>query len=510
MQTKISQPCRGNFNFHSGDRAQKPSILALLALLITIAAFPVRANERSSDPASEEIEKLQEIADFFDSEWVPTVADLPVYSTQARDLMVQNTPEPTIEMPSELSNPTESEDESKPVKPKPTAPNPFRDKLGGDWGGFRRDLAASGVVFDLSTTQFFQGGLSGLDNSKFDYTGVIDLFVNLDTQKAGLWEGGGVGTHLTYAYGNTSLARLGNSGVIFPANTALFEPQFRGNAFEVASFYLSQKLGDNTTLIFGKLSIFDLLASDPFLGGRGSDRFMNVALSTPPTGVTPPIIFGGIAKIQAGDVGLTFMVFDPNDQWGQTGLEDPFDDGVNFSATVTVPAKMFGHSATHTLNATYSTKEGTDLSDNQILLPEPPGPVNRKSGAYNISYQYNQFFYENPQDPKDRWGMFFKGAIADGNPNILSYSIIAGLGGAAPWRSQDSFGIGYFYYGFSDDLKETLQPVLDLGNEQGIEIYYKATLTPGLYLTTDLQIIDPAIKSRDTVYLLGFRLGATF
>lgn len=543
MQIKMSQSCRENFNFHevrggdrfvsgrisdSGDRVQKlsnyrlwqslPIVSSLLALSMAIAAIPVRANERSLDSTASEyisfdIEKLQEISDLFDSERVPTVADLPVYSKQAKDLLVQNTPEPieepttepAPEMPSDPSNPIESNEETQPA-----APNPFSNKLGGDWGGFRRDLAASGIIFDLSTTQFFQGGISGLDNSEFDYTGVVDLFVNIDTQKAGLWEGGGIGTHLIYAYGNTSLARLGNSGVILTANTALFEPQFRGNAFEVASLYLSQKLGDNATLILGKLSIFDLLASDPFLGGRGSDRFMNVALSTPPTGITPPIIFGGIAKIQAGDVGLTFMVFDPNDQWGQTGLEDPFDDGVNFSATVTVPTKMFGYSATHTLNATYSTKEGTDLSDSQILLPNPPGPLNRKSGAYNISYQYNQFFYENPQDPKDRWGMFFKGAIADGNPNIISYSIIAGLGGSVPWRSQDSFGIGYFYYGFSGDLKDTFRPVLNLGDEQGVEIFYKAALTPGLYLTTDLQIIDPAIKSRDTVYLLGFRLGVTF
>jgi porin len=237
---------------------------------------------------------------------------------------------------------------------------------------------------------------------------------------------------------------------------------------------------------------------------------MNVALNTPPTGVTPPIIFGAIAKVQTGDVGLTFMVFDPNDQWGKTGLERPFYNGVNLSAAVSVPMKMFGHSATHSLNLTYSTKAGTDLADNQILLPNPPTPLSKKSGSYNISYQYNQFFYENPQNPKNRWGMFFKAAIADGNPNIISYTILAGLGGSAPWRSQDSFGLGYFYYGFSGALKETFRPILTLGDEQGVEIYYKAALTPWLNLTADLQIVNPAIKTADTVYVLGFRLGVIF
>jgi Carbohydrate-selective porin, OprB family len=41
-------------------------------------------------------------------------------------------------------------------------------------------------------------------------------------------------------------------------------------------------------------------------------------------------------------------------------------------------------------------------------------------------------------------------------------------------------------------------------------MYYKAALTPWLNLTADLQIISPAIKSADTAYVLGFRLGMIF
>lgn len=503
-------------------------------MAIALSTFPAWADERrnassAESPASnisEEVnyieavlEELQEPSDnLFDSEQIPTVADLPVYSTQAKDLLVQNKTdpmtEPATETPSAPSNPTESKEEPKPSEaspaPKPAASDPFAAKLGGDWGGFRRELAASGVTFDLSATQFYQGLISGSGNRNFDYTGVLDLFVNINTEKAGLWEGGGISAHLIYGYGTTSLAKLGNSGAILPINTALFEHQTRGNAFEVSSLYITQKLGKDVTLIFGKLNVFDLVSSDPFLGGRGTERFMNVAFSAPPSGVVPPIIFGAIAKVQTGDVGLTFMVFDPNDQWGKTGLERPFYNGVNLSATVSVPVQMFGHSATHALNFTYSTKAGTDLANSRLLLPDPPEPLSQKSGSYNISYQYNQFFYENPKDPKDRWGMFFKAAIADGNPNIIQYTILAGLAGAAPWRSQDSFGLGYFYYGFSGALKDTFRPILTLGDEQGVEMYYKAALTPWLSLTTDFQIISPAIKSADTAYILGLRLGVIF
>ncbi|NJL43244.1 MAG: hypothetical protein HC935_07770 [Pseudanabaena sp. SU_2_4] len=203
------------------------------------------------------------------------------------------------------------------------------------------------------------------------------------------------------------------------------------------------------------------------------------------------------------------MVFDPNDRWGK-GLENLFSNGVGLSATAVVPVQMFGHTATHTLSIDYSSQTGTDLSDSQILLPDPPTPLSQKSGFYSIAYQYNQFFYENPQNPNDRWGMFFRATLADGNPNIISYSILAGLAGSAPWRPQDSFGLGYFYYGFSGALKETFRPILTIGDEQGVEMYYKAALTPWLNLTTDFQIISPAIKSADTAYILGFRLGVVF
>jgi porin len=483
--------------------------------------FPVSPNwaETSSENASpsdaniikisSDIEKSPESAKLpFQNQFPVSVTDLSNFSPQTKDLLVQNLDKSVVETPSNLPIQAESKEETKSPESKPT-PDPYIGNLGGNWGGFRSDLAKSGVTFDLSSTQFLQGLVSGSGNKTFDFTGVVDLFVNVNTQKAGLWDGGSIHTHLIYAYGNSKLAGLGNSGAILPANTALFEPLLRGNAFEVSSLYLTQKLGDNATLIFGKLNVFDLVSSDPFLGGRGSDRFLNIALAAPPTGVTPPITFGVIAKIQTGDVGLTFMVFDPNDRWGK-GLENLFSNGVGISAAVSLPMKMFGLSASHSFSIAYNTKTGTDLSDGQFLLPNPPSPVSQKTGAYNIAYQYNQFLYENPQNPKDRWGMFFKGAIADGNPNIISYSIQAGLGGAAPWRSQDSFGLGYFYYGFSGALKETFRPILTLGDEQGLEMYYKAALTPWLNLTGDLQIISPAIKSADTVYVLGFRLGIVF
>ncbi|NJM27629.1 MAG: hypothetical protein HC856_04210 [Pseudanabaena sp. RU_4_16] len=84
-----------------------------LSMAIALSAFPVWADERqnasSMEPhvssTSEEVEfdseafleELQESSELFASEQIPTVADMPVYSTQAKDILVQNTTEPATE-----------------------------------------------------------------------------------------------------------------------------------------------------------------------------------------------------------------------------------------------------------------------------------------------------------------------------------------------------------------------------------------------------------------------------
>jgi porin len=66
--------------------------------------------------------------------------------------------------------------------------------------------------------------------------------------------------------------------------------------------------------MLGKINVIDLLASHPFFGGWGTDRFWNVAFVAPPTGVLPPVIMGGILTHSLAPYSLTAMVFDPNDR----------------------------------------------------------------------------------------------------------------------------------------------------------------------------------------------------
>ncbi len=133
MYIQNSQFPKKGFKCFCSNRAKKLSRYSLwqlgaiagklLALSIAIAAFPSWADEQS--PASKVLEdvsfdivelqqELQELSDLFDSDRVPTIADLPVYSMQAKDLLVQNTTEPIAEPTAKPTTETATEPTTQP------------------------------------------------------------------------------------------------------------------------------------------------------------------------------------------------------------------------------------------------------------------------------------------------------------------------------------------------------------------------------------------------------------
>lgn len=114
-------------------------------------------------------------------------------------------------------------------------------------------------------------------------------------------------------------------------------------------------------------------------------------------------------------------------------------------------------------------------------------------------------------------GVYALSAIADGNPNPIKGSFAGGLAGhgmawhgMVPGRPNDSFGVGYFYYRFSSDLQSSLQPILELGNEHGVEAFYNLALTPWLTLGGDLQWLAPAHEDKEQGVVGGLRLHVVY
>ena len=71
-----------------------------------------------------------------------------------------------------------------------------------------------------------------------------------------------------------------------------------------------------------------------------------------------------------------------------------------------------------------------------------------------------------------------------------------------PGRDHDRFGIGFYYTNLSSDL-----PGIFLSsNEIGLEVFYNIAATNWLYVTPDIQVIEPAGKRATTAFLTGLRL----
>lgn len=381
-----------------------------------------------------------------------------------------------------------------------------RPYLTGDWGGLRSDLNNKGITLNLEYTSTYQGLLSGTGSDDYEYGGKLDAFVKLDSTRLGLWKGGGFNAHLEYRHGAANAFR---GGALWPVNSSQILPLGASEEVEATSLYFTQRIGQKSAVLFGKINVIDLLAADSFFGGWGNRRFMNIAFVAPPTGVLTPTIFGVIASVRTNPIAWTFMVYDPNDRTTDYFPDDLFSDGVIASITSAYSCKPAGRKTTASVNAAYSSKDGKDLSDTFL----PPGlEAGTKNGSYNISFQFSHNLQESIKHPGNGWGVFFKVNLADGNPNPIKASFIGGIGGKALFlgRPQDSFGLGYYYYDFSDDLQDTLKPFIGLDDEKGIEVFYSYAVTPWLHITGDVQYINPVYSNNDHAFITGLRTNIRF
>jgi len=378
-----------------------------------------------------------------------------------------------------------------------------RDTLTGDWGGARTWLKEHGITIKPRLTQFYQGMPSGDDYHHFEYGGKVDLLLNADLGKLGLWEGFSMTVHAEYNFGRSV---NGRGGTLAPVNTALYFPGIEGaDRFDLSSVYFGQTFGNSVSLVFGKINIVDLAATKPFMGGAGIDSFWNAVFAAPPSGTVPPYLLGALLSVRTELATFGLWVYDPNDVVNRTGLNHPFADGVTFRGTVDFPVIIAGLSGHQGFVATYSTKDGTDLERDpkDSFIPQwPQGFPGIKNNRYYFAYLFDQYLYQSKQNPQEGVGLFGQFGISDGNPNRLYWMAFAGVGGTGliPGRSRDNWGVGFYYAAPSTDLKKSLESTIEIRNEYGSEIFYNFAVTPWLVLGADLQIIRPSLANETAVF----------
>ena len=95
-----------------------------------------------------------------------------------------------------------------------------RQRFLGDWWGAVPCLAECGITVDASLTQFYQGVASGAGEQRFRYGSKMDVFLNADTGKLGLWDGGLLTSHVVdWQFGQSV---IGDAVGLAPVNTGCY------------------------------------------------------------------------------------------------------------------------------------------------------------------------------------------------------------------------------------------------------------------------------------------------
>lgn len=366
---------------------------------------------------------------------------------------------------------------------------PFKYEVGLlNYLKFPRDkLADHGVdvyLSGLGIGQFIvEGGIEERNRGTFSY----DLQVYLDSDKLGLWKG---------AYGLLRLeGKVGEAGVnpytgaLVPINFDAMVPIPENTGIEATEWWIAQELfGSKAEALFGMWDIgrfFDLV---PF-SGPYPYRFLNAHMffNSVLLPYAPYNILGGIVTLKPAEwLTITTGVGDPNSSADDVRW---WDEGeVELLHEWRFMARPLGRPGLFTAGFAYKTINDSETHDSD----------------WAVYLNFNQWLYQNPDNPEQAIGLFGRIGITDGEVNAVQNHFSAGLSfdGMIPSRKKDVIGISGWYNNLANHL-----PTGFGASSAGLESYYRFQVLPWLQVSPDVQyLIKTALpKSDDDTLILGIR-----
>ena len=422
--------------------------------------------------------------------------------------------------PEEERAPGSSESGEAARPPNPYAGGPFdRATLSGDWWGARSRLDERGLKFDVHSTQFYQGVAAGGQQRTWQYGGKLDYLFNLDGRKLGVWEGFFLNLHAETRYGEDT---NNVDGLIAPSNIVMAFPEPNTSITSITGLKLTQALSENFALFAGKVNTIDEYAVhyDPALVGLpGRGGFQNTSLVfNPIVARTLPYAAAGagFAVLKDAEPVFTFSVLDPEERAARD-LSGLYDRGVVLVPDLILRPKILGRPGVYNFGGTWSSAKYRSF-DPAAYLQIPATLVRddrftpQETGSWSLYANFFQALWVDPDDEKRGWGVFGQFGISDGNPNPIRFVANGGVGGRSmiPGRKRDTFGIGYFYLGLSNNFKALAGAFLPQQDEYGVELFYNLAVAPWARLTYDFQVARPSTAGLDTAIITGLRFQLFF
>ncbi len=400
-----------------------------------------------------------------------------------------------------------------------------RNRLTGDWGGTRTDLANKGIQFDINFTQTLQSVVDGGRDTGTRYGGSLDYLLTLDLMRMGVMPGA-----MIKFRGESRFGEAANdiAGPILPVNTDGFFPFGDTNdddiAFALTNLTYYQFLSEHFGVVLGKIDVLD---GDPneFASGRGTTQFMNGNLVFP---TSPLVAMQAYATLGAGviwmptkNVTVMSVVLNATDSSTTTGFED-FGEGTAWLTEAQFQYHLGNLPGGQTVGFIYGFDNTfIDLGNRFIFEPGQGITIPTTDEAWAFYWSTWQYlFVEQPSDKLinvmdgkqdlQGVGLFLRIGFADDDTNPIDFTISGGVGakGIIPGRDNDTCGLGYFYYSIE---VSRLAIAINVDDQvQGFEAFYNLAITPAAQLTLDVQVVESAAAAVDTAVVLGMRLNLQF
>ena len=421
-----------------------------------------------------------------------------------------------------------------------------RTQLTGDWGGTRTKLARHGLFIDGYTTSVYQDVMSGGTAEGGSFVQNVQVSINYDTGRAGLWSGGLFHFTAQGRFGD-SVANTFTAGTLQPQYTGLVEPgpTLHNNMYP-SEYFLTQALNKKTFVILGKIS--DVFFPDQTLFGSNykysfaNFNFVKNPMTTHFYGPVALAALGALAPTH--NLLLAAGVLDPNST-ADTAGKNMFRH-VNIYATAIYTGAIHGKPGQVSPAFNWSNKPKIDnenpyqsvapaqapLAIASLLDLAPPTGIatNYKSTSYFAIVNGSQYLMvkDAPESvpgkmrsgqPLRGIGVYGRLGYAPPQSNIITRQASGALfmRGLADARPNDSYGVGYYYNNISSPLKRDIA-LLSAGtatakDEQGTEVFYDFAVTPAIRIIPTYQHIwDPAValvskrQDHSDVFLLRLTL----
>lgn len=374
-----------------------------------------------------------------------------------------------------------------------------RDRLTGDWGGYRTRLEERGIDINFGVwADLFQNVRGGANTADMDFMHLESLNLTLDTQKLFELQGGTFFIDLQHIGGDNPSDNVGDWQWVSSIASDRRD--------EIAELWYEQKLmDDQVRLKLGKIEpCYEFDVSE--IGAMFLNSSSGQSPTIPGFPTYPDSAFGFIGDYAPSEIlYLRAGVFDGNQQEGKTlgddgprtvfkGPSDLFliaEVGFGWN-TESLPGRAAVGVSYHT--GTFDRFDGG--TDDGVL------------GYYAV---LEQVLHKESDDPEDAQAtrLFLRAGFTDADTYDVRYHLGGGVvaTGLCPERDEDSIGVGVNFIGFSNAADADFA-----GDELNLELFYAAQVTPYLAITPDLQyVINPGgDESLDDALVLGVRFVLNF